>query len=420
MNNANSSSLELRAPCRAVQAMGRQFWRRSTLLFLYLLLLSAVPAAVPQTPHPEAAESVPAAVAPQPWQTPAALSCRCIRGVECDPCSACGPQTWKAMCPIPFEQFAQGDYVGEARSRQLPIYRLRTDDVLDVVYRLTREVSSSPYELGVGDRLRVDAFMDDKLNREVEVQPDGNITMSLIPPIRAVGRTVQQLTAALNEAYKEYYQQPIVTVTPVRINMRLRDLLDTVDARAGEGGQRIQVPVTPEGTIQLPGLGSIYVQGLSLDEAEREIDARYRELAEGIAVTPVLISRAPRFVYVLGEVSQPGRFSLEGPTTAMQALAMAGSWNVGANLRQVVVFRRADDWRLQATMLDLRGALYGRTPCPADEIWLRDSDVIVVPKTPIAIVNDIIDQVFTRGVYGVVPNFDLITGQSFATLSRAN
>ena len=34
---------------------------------------------------------------------------------------------------------------------------------------------------------------------------------------------------------------------------------------------------------------------------------------------------------------------------------MAGSWNVGANLRQIVVFRRGDDWRLLATMIDLQG-----------------------------------------------------------------
>ena len=27
------------------------------------------------------------------------------------------------------------------------------------------------------------------------------------------------------------------------------------------------------------------------------------------------------------------------------------------------------------------GALLGVRPCPADEIWLRDSDIVLVPKT---------------------------------------
>jgi polysaccharide biosynthesis/export protein len=83
---------------------------------------------------------------------------------------------------------------------------------------------------------------------------------------------------------------------------------------------------------------------------------------------------------------------------------MAGSWNVGANLRQVVIFRRGDDWRMMATMVALDGALrYAKEPCPAGEIWLNDSDVIVLPKSKILLTDDFINLVFTRGIYGVVP-----------------
>ena len=93
---------------------------------------------------------------------------------------------------------------------------------------------------------------------------------------------------------------------------------------------------------------------------------------------------------------------------------MAGGWGVGANLRQVVVFRRGDDWRLMATMLDLRGALYAKQPCPSDEIWLNDSDIVVVPKSPILVMDDWINLIFTRGLYGVAPfsasyNFSQLT-----------
>jgi polysaccharide export outer membrane protein len=77
---------------------------------------------------------------------------------------------------------------------------------------------------------------------------------------------------------------------------------------------------------------------------------------------------------------------------------------VGANLQQVVVFRRGDDWRLLATMVNLNGALrYAKDPCPAGEIWLNDSDVIILPKSKILLTDDFIDLVFTRGIYGVVP-----------------
>jgi polysaccharide export outer membrane protein len=94
---------------------------------------------------------------------------------------------------------------------------------------------------------------------------------------------------------------------------------------------------------------------------------------------------------------------LVAPTDVIQALALAGTPKIGANTRQVVVFRRGPDWRLMATMLDLRGALYARRPVPADNIWLNDSDIILVPKTPIQQVDEVIEQYITRGVYSVVP-----------------
>ena len=40
---------------------------------------------------------------------------------------------------------------------------------------------------------------------------------------------------------------------------------------------------------------------------------------------------------------------------------------------------------------------------PSDEIWLRDSDIVVVPKSSLQRADEIIDMVFTRGIYGVIP-----------------
>ena len=64
----------------------------------------------------------------------------------------------------------------------------------------------------------------------------------------------------------------------------------------------------------------------------------------------------------------------------MSAISMAGSWNTGAYLKHVVIFRRGDDWRLLATMVDVKAALHGNQPCPAGELWLNDSDVVLVPQ----------------------------------------
>jgi polysaccharide export outer membrane protein len=105
----------------------------------------------------------------------------------------------------------------------------------------------------------------------------------------------------------------------------------------------------------------------------------------------------------VGEVRNPNRFVLEGPTTLMQSIALAGGWLHSGNLREIVVFRRAEDWRLLATRIDIRGAMLGKSPNPADEIWLRDSDVVVVPKSPLKRGNDAVDLLFSQGLYRVAP-----------------
>jgi polysaccharide export outer membrane protein len=221
--------------------------------------------------------------------------------------------------------------------------------------------------------------------------------------VRASGRTAEELREDLEEQYTRYYKVPSITVTPIKVDTRLEDLRAAVDSRFGQGGQRGVARVTPEGTIQATGIGSMPAQGLTLEELNRELDARYAQLVEGIEVTPVLIRRAPRYVYVVGEVAIPGRYDLTGPTTAMQAITLAGGWNNGGNLREIVVFRRDENWQLMATRLDLRGALLGKRPAPADEVWVRDSDVVVVPKSGILLADDLIELVFTRGIYALFP-----------------
>ena len=84
------------------------------------------------------------------------------------------------------------------------------------------------------------------------------------------------------------------------------------------------------------------------------------------------------------------------------------------------MFRRGEDWRLMATMVDVRGALYAQRPVPADEIWINDSDIVLVPKTPIQIADEVIDQVFTQGVYSLFPQFAFgqFNFQNFSSISN--
>jgi polysaccharide export outer membrane protein len=293
--------------------------------------------------------------------------------------------------------------VGPARLPHVPEYRVRPDDQIEFVLRHKREELSQPYRLEVGDSIRIESLIDEKLNREVTIQPDGTVDLLLLGQVRVVKSTAAEAAAEINKQYEKYYKITDVNVSRIKTQTQVGDLLESVNNRFFSGGQGKLVRVTPEGTVSLPSIGVVPVQGLTLDEIRLEVEARYRRFFTGLEVTPILSARAPRFVYVVGEVRNPGRYELLGPTTAMQSISLAGGWNIGGNLRQIVVFRRAEDWRLIATKLDIRGGLYGERPIPSDEIWLRDSDLVLVPKAPILRLDDAINLVFTRGVYSAFP-----------------
>jgi polysaccharide export outer membrane protein len=304
---------------------------------------------------------------------------------------------------IPWQAFAQGEYVGPARGAHVPVYQLRVDDEVEFIYRLKREELGREYQLEVGDTIRVESHVDAALTRELMVQPDGTVDLLYLGPVRVVGQTIKEVIAQLNERYRKFYKVTDLNVTRVKTQTRLEELRAAVDSRGISGGQGKRVCITPEGTLSLPSIGVVPAQGLSLDELKREVEARYAEVAAGLEVTPILAQRAPRYVFVVGEVRNPGRYDLQGPTSAMQSLALAGGWTCSGNLRHIVVFRRTEDWRLLATRIDLGAAVVSGCPSPADEIWLRDSDIVVVPKASSHWGGDAFSHIFGHGTRGALP-----------------
>jgi polysaccharide export outer membrane protein len=303
-----------------------------------------------------------------------------------------------------WEVFGQGEYVGPARTQHVPDYYLRVDDSIGFIFRLNGRPSTEAYRLNVGDVIQISSLTDTKLTVQTLVQPDGTIVLPQVGSVSAVGKTIDGLRQELDMRFQEFIRDPSITVSPVTINKTLEELRNSIINRSGIfNGQLFAGKVTPDGTIQLPAIGSVPAQGLTLVELRSEVENRYAEIAGGIEVTPVLQERAPRNIYVLGEVLKPGRYELVAPTTAIQAISLAEGWNKGGNLRDVIVFRRDENWRLMATRVNVRPALYNARDLQADDIWLRDSDIVIVPKLPIQVCDDYIEMVFTKGIYGIIP-----------------
>lgn len=332
---------------------------------------------------------------------------KCMMGVDCQ--TQCGEEArWRDMCPMPFDAYGPGGYAGPSRYAHLSEYRLRPGDQVQVIYLITRRQEYGDYRLSPGDEVLIESVADQDLqrgtlDRGLVIQPDGTITVRLLGQIRAAGMTISQLRASLEQKYKKLYDEPSIDVTPVRTNTLAEDIRNAVGGQSGLQQQALNVTVMPDGKIRLPGIGGLCVQGFSLPELKKEINLRYRELVVGLEAEPILTQQADHFVYVLGQVGAPNRIQLNGPTTVLGAISQVGGHLPGANMRQVVILRRAEDWRLISTMLDLQGAVYGKRPAPTDEIWLRDGDVVIVPERPIVRLDNWIEQIFTNGIYRVVP-----------------
>ncbi|HMO15232.1 MAG TPA: polysaccharide biosynthesis/export family protein [Pirellulaceae bacterium] len=317
--------------------------------------------------------------------------------------------TWNMESQIPWEAFAFGEYIGPYRSPHLPEYRIRVGDRIEFIFRITRELSFNSYRLEVGDQLVIsslaetDAGADELAQTNVQIMPDGMISLRGIGQVMAARKTIAELQKDLNEIYGEYYNDPRIVVHGAQINTPLQDLRDALDARQGVGGQSITITVLPDGTINMPMIGVVPAIGLTLAELAREVNMRYRSRITGIEFTPNILELAPRTAFVLGEVRTPSQIPLTGPTTAMQAIALAGGQLPGANIRQIVVFRRDANWQLMALRIDLRSAIAGVEPLPADDIWLRHGDIVLVPKMPIQRLTELVDLYITRTLYAVLP-----------------
>ncbi len=164
---------------------------------------------------------------------------------------------WEDSRLMAWQAYAQGEYVAHARTEHVPEYRLRVDDQLDMLYRLTRDETRGQYKLNVGDEIHIESVADTHLNCNLMLQPDGMITLSLLGQVHAAGRTVTQLRDTLEELYKKYYHVPAITVTPTKVNTKLDDLRAVVDRHYGVGGQGAVVRVAPDGSISLTAIGHI-------------------------------------------------------------------------------------------------------------------------------------------------------------------
>jgi len=135
------------------------------------------------------------------------------------------------------------------------------------------------------------------------------------------------------------------------------------------------VQVRPDGKITLPLIGDLEATGRTPIELRDTIAAAFKEYVTNPTVTVIVVEALASKVYVMGEVTHPGTMELHGPTTILQALAMAGGFKEFANTKDVKVLRPGDRGAIQTLRFNYKDMLNG----DAKPFLLRSGDTVVVP-----------------------------------------
>ena len=77
---------------------------------------------------------------------------------------------------------------------------------------------SSEYIIGAEDVLDITVWRNPDLSKQVQVRPDGRVSLPIIRDITAVGKTPTQLAEEMTMKLKEYVQNPVVAVTLQEVN----------------------------------------------------------------------------------------------------------------------------------------------------------------------------------------------------------
>jgi polysaccharide biosynthesis/export protein len=139
--------------------------------------------------------------------------------------------------------------------------------------------------------------------------------------------------------------------------------------------------VLVDGSLNLPGVGGVDVQDLTLEQAESAISTRYAQILRRPIVTINLIAPRPIEIGVVGEVNRPGAYTISRDGTQspsiIQLLTTAGGVRQSADLRRVQVRRPQRAGREVVIDVDLWQFL--QTGDLRQNFSLRDGDTIVVP-----------------------------------------
>lgn len=264
-------------------------------------------------------------------------------------------------------------------------YKVVPGDVLDVLYHVSPQLDlKDGFKLAADQQVAVKFVNIPELNETQIVRPDGRITLPYIGDVVVSGMTVEELTKELKARYSKVLKSPELYVTVPDFRANLREF--KADLHTAPRGLSRLVTVRPDGYVTFAMLGDIFAAGKTIPEINTEINTRYKQVMSGLSADLFLETHAGSRVYVMGQVTAPGAYTILKPITVQEALTLAGSPLYSARLSDVIVVRKRGD-KMVATKVDAYRPLDMKKN--SQFFYLQPDDIVYVPKRAIARLSDI-------------------------------
>ncbi len=281
-----------------------------------------------------------------------------------------------------------------------PEYRLSVGDVVEIVYHIRYDEPLENYYLEVQDRISVNFPFHPQFSSSVLVRTDGKVTLPLIGDVHAESKTPELLAKIINEKYAPYLTNPSVTITLEAFNEKIAELKKAITT-APRGQSKI-APITPDGRISFPIIGTLHAEGLSVSKLEKIVNEKYKVFVANLHCNIILLEISQSQLFIFGEVTSPGAYNLTSDKlTLLDALALAGGTLDSAKLKEVVIFRNEGLEKPIAFKVDVESVI--RTGNLHPNLRLKPADVVFVPKTRLDEFNDLMAKIFTKGIYTILP-----------------
>ena len=257
-----------------------------------------------------------------------------------------------------------------------------------------------PYLLGPGDVVEVSVFGPTDINRNFQVDGDGNLNLPFLEPLLVKCRSERQVHQDITEAYKRLIKEPQVSLRLVDRNSRQPATIFGAVRQATKVSTvktvRLNEMIAASGGFTEKAAGTIQIlhtEPVMCPEAGYEAEAlplnpsaipfqviKIADVQKGVA-NPVirsgdivLVTEAEP-VYIVGSVVSPGSIMLRDRLTLSRALGMVGGPQKEAKLSEIRIYRQKGGPE-QQEVLKFNYAAIKKNQSP--DVFLQPYDVIEV------------------------------------------